>query len=48
MCMDSQMINHILQSYGIGSLELPARVVQMKVGYIKSNTTEHIAPKLST
>jgi hypothetical protein len=49
-----RMINHILQSCGIGSIESPtiiyednaACVVQMETGYIKSNITKHIAPKL--
>nr|CAD40421.3 OSJNBa0065J03.17 [Oryza sativa Japonica Group] len=49
-----RMVNHILTSCGIGSLESPtiiyednaACVVQMKTGYIKSNITKHIAPKL--
>jgi hypothetical protein len=48
------MINHIIQSYGIGALETPtiifennsACVTQMKSGYIKSNMTKHIIPKL--
>jgi hypothetical protein len=48
------MINHILQSCGIGSIESPtiiyednaACVIQMEIGYIKSNITKHIAPKL--
>ena len=49
-----RMINHIQQSCGIGSLESPtiiyednaACVTQMQTGYIKSNITKHIAPKL--
>jgi hypothetical protein len=49
-----RMINHIIQSYGIGALETPtiifennsACVTQMKSGYIKSNMTKHIIPKL--
>jgi hypothetical protein len=49
-----RMINHILQSCGIGSIESPtiiyedniACVVQMETGYIKSKITKHIAPKL--
>ena len=49
-----RMIHHILQSCGIGSIESPtiiyednaACVVQMETGYIKSNITKHIAPKL--
>ena len=49
-----RMINHIQQSYGIGSIEAPTIIyednvtciVQMKTGYIKSNITKHIAPKL--
>jgi hypothetical protein len=49
-----RMINHILQSCGIGSIESPtiiyednaACVIQMETGYIKSNITKHIAPKL--
>ena len=48
------MINHIQQSCGIGSMESPtiiyednaACVTQMQTGYIKSNITKHIAPKL--
>jgi len=48
------MINHIQQSCGIGSIESPtiiykdnaACVAQMQTGYIKSNVTKHIAPKL--
>jgi hypothetical protein len=49
-----RMINHILQSCGIGSLESPtiiyednaACVIQMETSYIKNNITKHIAPKL--
>ena len=49
-----RMINHILNSSGLGSIESPtiiyednaACVVQMETGYIKSNITKHIAPKL--
>jgi hypothetical protein len=49
-----RMINHITQSCGIGSINSPtiiyednaACVVQMETGYIKSNITKHIAPKL--
>jgi len=49
------VINHIQQSCGIGSIESPtiiyednfACVTQMQTGYIKSNITKHIAPKLS-
>ena len=45
-----RMINHIIQSYGIGALETPtiifednsACVTQMKSGYIMSNMTKHI------
>ena len=48
------MINHIQQSCGIGSIESPtiiyednsACVTQMQSGYIKSNITKHIVPKL--
>jgi hypothetical protein len=48
------VINHIQQSCGIGSIESPtiiyednsACVTQMQTGYIKSNITMHIAPKL--
>jgi len=48
------MINHIEQSCGIGSIKTPtiiyednaACVTQMQTGYIKSNMTKHIAPKL--
>ena len=48
------MINHIQQSCGIGLIESPtiiyednsAYVTQMQTGYIKSNITKHIAPKL--
>jgi hypothetical protein len=49
-----RVINHIQTSCGIGSLESPtiiyednaACVAQMHMGYIKSNITKHIAPKL--
>ena len=49
-----RVINHIQQSCGIGSIESPtiiyednsACVTQMQTGYIKSNITKHIAPKL--
>ena len=49
-----RMINHIEQSCGIGSMKTPtiiyedngACVTQMQIGYIKSNMTKHIAPKL--
>ena len=49
-----RMINHIQQSCGIGSLESPtiiyednaACVTQMQTGYIKSNITKYITPKL--
>ena len=49
-----RMINHIEQSCGIGSIKTPtiiyednaACVTQMHTGYIKSNMTKHIAPKL--
>nr|ABA98087.1 retrotransposon protein, putative, Ty1-copia subclass [Oryza sativa Japonica Group] len=49
-----RMVNHILTSCCIGSLESPtiiyednaACIVQMETGYIKSNITKHIAPKL--
>ena len=48
------MINHIQQSCGIDSIESPtiiyednsACVTQMQSGYIKSNITQHIVPKL--
>jgi hypothetical protein len=48
------MINYIIQLCGIGALETPtiifednlACVTQMKSGYIKSNMTKHIIPKL--
>lgn len=48
------MINHIQQSSGIGSIESPtiiyednsACITQMETGYIKSNITKHISPKL--
>jgi hypothetical protein len=49
-----RMINHITQSCGIGSINSPsiiyednaACVIQIETGYIKSNITKHIAPKL--
>jgi len=49
-----RMINHIQQSCGIGSIESPtiiyednsAYVTQIQTGYIKSNITKHIVPKL--
>ena len=49
-----RMINHIQQSCGIGSIESTtiiyednsACVTQMQTGYIKSNITKHIVPKL--
>ena len=49
-----RMINHIIQSCGIGALETPtiifednsACVTQMESDYIKSNMTNHIIPKL--
>jgi hypothetical protein len=49
-----RLINHILQSCGIGSIEYltiiyednVACVVQMETCYINSNITKHIAPKL--
>jgi hypothetical protein len=48
------MINHIGRSCGLGSSESPtiiyednvACISQMQTGYIKSNITKHIAPKL--
>jgi hypothetical protein len=48
------MINHITHACGIGSIYSPtiiyenndASVVQMEIGYIKSNITKYIAPKL--
>jgi hypothetical protein len=48
------MINHIIQSCGIGKVDAPtiifednsACVSQMESGYIKSNMTKHIIPKL--
>ena len=48
------MINHILQLCGIGAINTPtiifednsACVTQMESGYIKSNMTKHIIPKL--
>ena len=47
------MINHIIQSCGIGAIDTPtiilednsACVTQMESGYIKSNMTKHIIPK---
>jgi len=49
-----RMINHIIQSCGIGAINTPtiifednsACVTQMESGYIKSNMTKHIIPKL--
>lgn len=49
-----RIINHIQQSYGIGPIGSPtiiyednvACVAQMQTGYIKSNVTKNIAPKL--
>ena len=49
-----RMINHIEKSCGIDSAESPtiiyednaACITQMQKGYIKSNITKHIAPKL--
>jgi hypothetical protein len=49
-----RMINHIERSCGLGSSESPtiiyednaACISQMQTGYIKSNITKHIAPKL--
>ena len=49
-----RMINHIQKSCGKGSIESPtiiyednaACVAQMQTGYIKSNITKHISPKL--
>ena len=49
-----RVINHIQTSCGIGSLQSPtiiyednaACVAQMHMGYIKSNITKHISPKL--
>ena len=49
-----RMINHIQQSCDIGSITKPtiiyednsACIAQMNAGYIKSNITKHIAPKL--
>jgi hypothetical protein len=49
-----RMVNHILTTCGIGSIDSPtivyednlACVVQMDTGYIKSNINKHIAPKL--
>jgi hypothetical protein len=48
------MIYHIIQSCGIDAVEIPtiifednsACVTQMELGYIKSNMTKHIIPKL--
>jgi hypothetical protein len=48
------MINHIERSCGLGSSESPtiiyednvACISHMQTGYIKSNITNHIAPKL--
>ena len=48
------MINHIQKSCGIGHINEPiiiyednsACIAQMNMGYIKSNITKHIAPKL--
>jgi hypothetical protein len=48
------MVNHILTTCGIGSLNSPtiiykdnsACVVQMDTGYIKSNINKHISSKL--
>jgi len=48
------MINHIQQSCGIGVIDSPTIiyehnagcVTQMQIGYIKSNITKHISPKL--
>ena len=48
------MINHIIQTCGIGAIDTPtiifednsACVTQMESGYIKSNMTKHIIPKL--
>jgi len=48
------MINHIIQSCGICAIETPtiifednsACITQMESGYIKSNMTKHIIPKL--
>jgi hypothetical protein len=48
------MVNHIVQSCGIGVLDTPttifednsACVTQMESSYIKSNMTKHIIPKL--
>jgi hypothetical protein len=49
-----RMINHIQQSCGISAIESPTIihednstcVTQMQTGYIKSNITKHIVPKL--
>jgi hypothetical protein len=48
------MINHIETSCGIGALESPTIIyednaacfAQMQTGYIKTNYTKHISPKL--
>jgi hypothetical protein len=48
------MINHVIQSCGIGALETPtiifkdnsACATQIESGYIRSNMTKHIIPKL--
>jgi hypothetical protein len=48
------MINHVEQLCGIGSMKTPtiiyednvACVTQMQAGYIKSNMSKHIGPKL--
>jgi tRNA A37 threonylcarbamoyltransferase TsaD len=49
-----RMIKHIQQSCGISSIMKPtimyednaACIAQMRAGYIKSNITNHMAPKL--
>ena len=49
-----RMVNHIQQSCGLNAIDTPtiiyednaACAVQMETGYIKSNITKHIAPKL--
>ena len=49
-----RVINHIQQSCGIGGIDSPTViyednstcVIQMDTGYIKSNITKHISPKL--
>ena len=54
MRMARRMINHIQQSCSIGSIQSPtiiyednsACIAQMQTGYIKSNLTKHIAPKM--